>query len=81
MALDKNTLKASLKACFEKSGNTAESVAIDIANAIDAYVKGAEVTITALMGEISVTGTAAAQSNPVSITLKGGDSTHTGGLS
>ena len=48
MALDKSTLKASLKTIFETAGNDSESVATAMANAIEAYVKGAEVTVTAL---------------------------------
>ena len=81
MALDKSTLKASLKTIFETEGNDSESVATAMANAIEAYVKGAEVTVTALTGEIQVQGSPTAQANVAPLTFKGGDLTHTGGLS
>ena len=81
MALDKSALKASIKSIMESSGNDAESVATALANAIDTYVRGAEVTVTALPEEIKVQGTASAQMNMSAISLKGGDSSHTGGLS
>lgn len=90
MALDKATLKASIKASIkaicESEGNTAESVAEalsgSIADAIDTYVKGAEVTVTALPSEVSVTSPTAGQSaNATALTFKGGDATHVGGLS
>ena len=81
MALDKSALKASLKAIMEAKGNTQESAAEALADAIDTYVRGAEVTVTALPEEIKVQGTASAQMNLSAISLKGGDTTHTGGLS
>ena len=81
MALDKSALKASIKSIMESSGNDAESVATALADAIDTYVKGAEVTVTALTGEVSVQGSPTAQENVVTLTFKGGDATHTGGLS
>ena len=81
MALDKSALKASLIAIMETDGNTPESAADALANAIDAYVRGAEVTITALPNEVSVVGSPTAQANAVPLTLKGGDATHAGGLS
>lgn len=81
MALDKSALKASIKSIMVSSGNDAESVATALANAIDTYVRGAEVTVTALPEEIKVQGTASAQMNLSAISLKGGDSSHTGGLS
>ena len=81
MALDKASLTASLKAIMEAKGNTPESAAEALADAIDTYVRGAEVTVTALTGEVAVQGTAAAQQNVAPLTFKGGDSTHTGGLS
>ena len=81
MALDKSALKESLKAIMEAKGNTPESAAEALADAIDSYVRGAEVTVTALTGEVAVQGTAAAQANVSPLTFKGGDSTHTGGLS
>lgn len=81
MALDKSTLKASLKTIFETAGNNSESVATAMADAIEAYVKGAEVTVTALTGEVAVQGSATAQANVAPLTFKGGDLTHTGGLS
>lgn len=81
MALDKSALKASLKSIMESSGNDAESVATALADAIDTYVKGAEVTVTALTGEVSVQGSPTAQANVAPLTFKGGDATHTGGLS
>lgn len=81
MALDKASLKAALKAIMEAKGNTPESAAEALADAIDTYVRGAEVTVTALPEEIKVQGTASAQMNLSDISLKGGDTTHTGGLS
>lgn len=81
MALDKSTLKASLKTIFETAGNNSESVATAMADAIEAYVKGAEVTVTAIIGEVAVQGSATAQANVTPLTFKGGDLTHTGGLS
>ncbi|WP_405343518.1 hypothetical protein [Fibrobacter sp.] len=81
MALDKSALKASLIAIMTTKGNTPESAAESLANAIDTYVRGAEVTITALPNEVSVVGSPSAQANAVPLTLKGGDATHTGGLS
>ena len=66
---------------MEAKGNTPESAAEALADAIDSYVRGAEVTVTALTGEVAVQGTAAAQANVSPLTFKGGDSTHTGGLS
>lgn len=81
MALDKASLKAALKAIMEANGNTPDSAAGALADAIDTYVRGAEVTVMALTGEVAVQGTAAAQANVAPLTFKGGDSTHTGGLS
>ena len=81
MALDKASLKSALKAIMEAKGNTPESAAEALADAIDTYVRGAEVTVTALPEEIKVQGTASAQMNLSAISLKGGDTTHTGGLS
>lgn len=66
---------------MKTDGNTPESAADALANAIDAYVRGAEVTITALPNEVSVVGSPSAQANAVPLTLKGGDATHVGGLS
>ena len=81
MALNKSALKASLIEIMETDGNTPESAADALANAIDAYVRGAEVTITALPNEVAVEGSATAQKNVTKLTFKGGDSTHSGGLS
>lgn len=81
MALDKSALKASIKSIMESSGNDAESVATALADAIDTYVKGAEVTVTALTGEVSVQGSPKAQANVAPLTFKGGDALHVGGLS
>lgn len=81
MALDKSALKVSIKSIMESSGNDAESVATALADAIDTYVKGAEVTVTALTGEVSVQGTPTAQANVAPLTFKGGDALHVGGLS
>lgn len=69
--LDKSTLKSSLQSIFETEGNTSESVATAIADAVDAYVKSAKVTVTALPGEIAVQGSATAQSNVVPIQIEG----------
>ena len=84
MALDKNGLKTALKAIFSVQRDpetAAETAADELANAIETYVKGAEVTVTALTGEVAVQGTATAQANGTPLTFKGGDATHTGGLS
>lgn len=81
MALDKSALKASIKSIMESSGNDAESVATALADAIDTYVRGAEVTVTALTGEVSVQGSPTAQANVAPLTFKGGDALHVGGLS
>lgn len=81
MALDKSALKASIKSIMESSGNDAESVSTALADAIDTYVKGAEVTVTALTGEVSVQGSPTAQANVAPLTFKGGDALHVGGLS
>lgn len=82
MALDKSALKASLKAIMEAKGNTPESAAEALADAIDAYVKGAEVTITALPSEVAVTSASFGPSaNASPLTFKGGDALHVGGLS
>lgn len=84
MALDKNGLKTALKAIFSAQRDpetAAETAADEMADAIDTYVKGAEVTVTALTGEVSVQGSPTAQANAVPLTFKGGDATHTGGLS
>ena len=81
MALDKSALKASLKAIMEAKGNTPESAAEALADAIDTYVRGAEVTVTALPEEIKVQGTASPQMNLSSLSRKGAETTHTGGLS
>lgn len=84
MALDKNGLKTALKAIFSaqrEPETAAETAADELANAIETYVKGAEVTVTALTGEVAVQGTASAQANVAPLTFKGGDLTHTGGLS
>lgn len=84
MALDKNGLKSALKAIFSTQRDpetAAETAADELADAIETYVKGAEVTVTALTGEVQVQGTAAAQANSSPLVFKGGDETHTGGLS
>lgn len=69
--LDKDTLKSSLKTIFETEGNTAESVATAIANAVDTYVKSAKVTVTAPTGAIAVQGSPSAQSNVAPISIEG----------
>lgn len=82
MALDKSTLKNSLKSIMESQGNTPESVAEALANAIDTYVKGAVVTVTALPSEVAVTSVSFGPSaNASPLTFKGGDANHVGGLS
>lgn len=81
MALDKNALKNSILEIMQTDGNSAESAAEALADAIDTYVKGAEVTVTALIGEVAVQGSATAQANRAPLTFKGGDLSHTGGLS
>lgn len=81
MALNKTTLKNALKAVFESRPSSDEDAADALATAIYDFVKSAEVTITALPKEVSVVGSPTAQANAVPLTLKGGDATHTGGLS
>ena len=81
MALNKTTLKNALKAVFESRPSSDEDAADALATAIYDFVKSAEVTITALPKEVSVVGSPTAQANAVSLTLKGGDATHDGGLS
>lgn len=80
MALNKTTLKNALKAVFESRPSSDEDAADALATAIYDFVKSAEVTITALPNEVLV-GSPTAQANAVPLTLKGGDATHTGGLS
>lgn len=81
MALNKTTLKNALKAVFESRPSSDEAAAEALAGIIYDFVKSAEVTITALPNEVSVVGSPSAQANAVPLTLKGGDATHTGGLS
>lgn len=81
MALNKTTLKNALKAVFESRPSSDEDAADALATVIYDFVKSAEVTITALPNEVSVVGSPTAQANAVPLTLKGGDATHTGGLS
>lgn len=84
MALDKNGLKTALKAIFSAQRDpetAAETAADELANAIETYVKGAEVTVTALTGEVAVQGSPTAQANVDPLTFKGGDGLHSGGLS
>lgn len=81
MALNKTALKNALKAAFAARPESDEAAAEAIADAIEDYVKGAEVTVTALTGEIQVQGSPTAQANVAPLTFKGGDLTHTGGLS
>lgn len=81
MALNKTTLKNALKAVFESRPSSDEDAAEALAEIIYDFVKSAEVTITALPNEVSVVGSPTAQANAVPLTLKGGDATHTGGLS
>lgn len=81
MALDKATLESDLLEIFSKS-NSPEDAAQAIANAIDKYVKTATVTITALPSEVTVTSASFGPSaNASPLTFKGGDATHSGGLS
>lgn len=81
MALNKTTLKNALKAVFESRPSSDEDAADALATAIYDFVKSAEVTITALPNEVSVEGSATAQKNVTKLIFKGGDATHTGGLS
>ena len=81
MALDKNALKDALKNMFESRPDDDEVAAEALAGIIYDFVKSAEVTITALPNEVAVVGSPSAQANAVPLTLKGGDATHTGGLS
>lgn len=81
MALNKTNLKNALKSMFESRPQSDEAAADQFAQIFYDFVKSAEVTVTALTGEVSVKGTAAAQQNVDPLTFKGGDSTHSGGLS
>lgn len=92
MALNLTKFKSDLKAALlsAQAKNQKDGVGIDtamgnladeIATQVDAYIKTAVVTITALPSEVQVVGSPSAQANAVSLTLKGGDATHVGGLS
>jgi len=92
MALNLSSFKSSLKSALIDAANknnkdnvTVDTAMTNLANAIagqvDAYIKTAEVTVTALTGEVSVQGSATAQANVAPITLTGNDATHSGGLS
>ena len=81
MALDKTTLKNALKNMFESRPQSDEAAAEQLAQILFDFVKSAEVTVTALTGEVSVQGSATAQQNVAPLTFKGGDATHSGGLS
>lgn len=81
MALNKELLKNNLRDMFSSRPKGDDEAAEKLAEIIFNFVKSAEVTITALPAEISVAGSATAQANVDAITLKGGDSTHSGGLS
>lgn len=84
MALNKSTLnsdlKARLKAAFILNGSpdeetanfVAENISSAIAESVDAYVRTALVSVTAITGQIAVSGTATAQSNIIPITIEGG---------
>lgn len=92
MALDKNALQKELKTALLKAAesNAKDGVSLDtamenLANAIscavDSFVRSAEVTVTALTGEVKVVGSPSSQQNADPLTFKGGDETHSGGLS
>lgn len=92
MALNLTKFKSNLKKALltaqaknQKDGvdiDTAmKNLADEIATQVDAYIKTAVVTITALPSEVQVVGSPSAQANEVPLTLKGGDDTHVGGLS
>lgn len=69
--LDKATLKNTLENIFSaEGGNSASDAADAIANAIDTFVRGAQVT--ALPGEIMVQGSPSAQANTAPLTITGG---------
>lgn len=60
MALNKAALKAQIKSIMESDGNTAESAAAALADAIDAYVRTATVNTIVTGSSVSggpVTGT------------------------
>lgn len=78
--LNKTKLISDLQAIFEKEGNTAASVASDLADAFEGYVKSGTVTVTALTGQIQVQGSPTAQANAAPITITGESSTSTGGI-
>lgn len=81
MALNKESLKSTLKNIFESRPESDEAAADALATAIYDFVKSAEVTITALPNEVAVQGSPSAQVNVAPLTFKGGDATHSGGLS
>ena len=66
MALNKTALQSALKTIFEKEGNTSESVAADMATAIEAYVKSG--TVTTVVTGTSATGGAVTGSGTGSVT-------------
>lgn len=59
MPLNKVGLQAQLTQIMKKKGNTEESFAADLADAIDAYVKTATVntTVAVVVGGVAGTGT------------------------
>ncbi|MBQ3840558.1 MAG: hypothetical protein II819_11595 [Fibrobacter sp.] len=69
--LNKDALKNALKTIMQTEGNDADSAANALANAIDAYVKSAKVTVTAPIGAIAVQGSPTAQSNVAPISIEG----------
>ena len=83
MPLNKSVLNADLKARLKTalvsngapSAAVADSVATTLAEAIseamDAYVRTATVSVTAITGKIAVQGSPTAQSNVVPITIEG----------
>ena len=81
MALNKNSLKTALKNMFESRPQSDEDAAEQLSQIFYDFVKSAEVTVTALTGEVSVEGSPSAQKNVSPLTFKGGDATHSGGLS
>ena len=92
MALDIDSFKTALSTAFKEAAalNDKDNVAKDkalenigekLAVAIGAYIKTAEVTVTALPSEVSVTGSMGPSANATALVFKGGDTTHSGGLS
>jgi hypothetical protein len=81
MSLDKTKLSGAIKEALlsmqkvEDANNAADQLAGKLADAIDAYVKEAEVTVVAKPSEIQVQGSATKQTNIGLIRISGNPKT------